>query len=148
MSKSQITRVELENALKRILSGKTERIAPNRKISVKAVEEEAGLGDGSAYYYKDIVSTIKETAINNSAEVRSQNLYEEKIANLRGRLANEKRLKEKYYKQAEDYKKQLSEMASQHNQLALMIQQYQYQIAALESHTSRDHSISSLKNLE
>lgn len=133
MSKSQITRVELENALKRILSGKTERIDPNRKISVKAVEEEAGLGDGSAYYYKDIVSTIKEAAINNSPKARNQNLYEEKIANLRERLANEKRLKEKYYKQAEDYKNQLSEMASQHNQLALMIQQYQYQVAELKS---------------
>ncbi len=133
MSKSQITRVELENALKRILSGKTERIAPNRKISVKAVEEEAGLGDGSAYYYKEIVSTIKEAAINNSPKARNQNLYEEKIANLRERLANEKRLKEKYYKQSEDYKEQLSEMASQHNQLALIIQQYQYKISELES---------------
>lgn len=133
MSKSQITRVELENALKRILSGKTERIDPNRKISVKAVEEEAGLGDGSAYYYKDIVSTIKETALKNSPKARNHNFYEEKIANLRERLANEKRLKEKYYKQSEDYKEQLNEMASQHNQLALMIQQYQYKISELES---------------
>ncbi|EGR1893237.1 hypothetical protein [Vibrio vulnificus] len=137
MSKSQITKVELENALKRILSGKTERINPNRKISVKAVEEEAGLGNGSAYYYKDIVSTIKETAINNSPKARNQNLYEEKIANLRERLANEKRLKEKYYKQAEDYKEQLSEMASQHNQLALMIQQYQYKVAEFEDNMTR-----------
>ncbi|WP_281188434.1 hypothetical protein [Vibrio harveyi] len=133
MSKSKITKVELENALKRILSGKTERIDPNRKVSVKAVEEEAGLGDGSAYYYKDIVSTIKEAAIKNSPKTRKQNLYEEKIVNLRERLAHEKRLKEKYCKQAEDYRKKLSEMASQHNQLALMIQQYQYKIAALES---------------
>ncbi|MDN3612616.1 hypothetical protein QWZ16_23760 [Vibrio ostreicida] len=72
--------------------GKTERIDPTRKISVKAVEEEAGLGDGSAYYYKDIVSTIKEAVIQNSPKARKQNLYEEKIANLRERLANEKRL--------------------------------------------------------
>nr|WP_257971996.1 hypothetical protein [Vibrio parahaemolyticus] len=55
------------------------------------------------------------------------------MANLRERLTNEKRLKEKYYKQAEDYKEQLSEMASQHNQLALIIQQYQYKISELES---------------
>ncbi|MDN3608727.1 hypothetical protein ACFFUP_19200 [Vibrio ostreicida] len=136
MSKSQITRVELEDALKRILSGKTERIDPTRKISVKAVEEEAGLGDGSAYYYKDIVSTIKEAVIQNSPKARKQNLYEEKIANLRERLANEKRLKEKYYKQAEDYKEKLSEMASQHNQLALMIQQYQYRIAEIDCEVS------------
>ncbi|ELA8120915.1 hypothetical protein RGL58_002054 [Vibrio parahaemolyticus] len=133
MSKSQITRVELENALKRILSGKTMQIDPNRKISVKAVEEEAGLGDGSAYYYKDIVATIKETALQNSPKSIKQSIYEEKISSLRERLANEKRLKEKYYKQAEDYKEKLSEMASQHNQLALMIQQYQYKVSELES---------------
>ncbi|HAS6072895.1 TPA: hypothetical protein RQK50_003601 [Vibrio vulnificus] len=133
MSKSQITRVELENALKRILDDKTMRIDPNRKISVKAVEEEAGLGDGSAYYYKDIVATIKETALQNSPKSIKQSIYEEKILSLRERLANEKRLKEKYYKQAEDYKEKLSEMASQHNQLALMIQQYQYKISELES---------------
>ncbi|EGQ9883130.1 hypothetical protein QNE95_002938 [Vibrio vulnificus] len=133
MSKSQITRVELENALKRILGGKTMRIDPNRKISVKAVEEEAGLGDGSAYYYKDIVATIKETALQNSPKSIKQSIYEEKISSLRERLANEKRLKERYYKQAEDYKEKLSEMASQHNQLALMIQQYQYKVSELES---------------
>lgn len=145
MSKSQITRVELENALKRILSGQTERIDPNRKISVKAVEEEAGLGDGSEYYYKDIVSTIKETAIKSSPKTRKQNLYEEKIANLRERLANEKRLKEKYYKQAEDCREKLSEMASQHNQLALIIQQYQYQVAELKSGATQMIDINNLE---
>ena len=131
MNKSQITRVELEDALKRILSEKTERIDPNRKLSIKAVEEEAGLGDGSAYYYKDVVAKITEAVIQNSPTVRKQNISENKIAELRERLANEKRLKEKYYKQVEEYKDKLSEMASQHNQLALMIQQYQYQVAEL-----------------
>lgn len=140
MNKSQITRVELECALKRILSGNTERIDPNRKLSVKAVEEEAGLGDGSAYYYKDIVAIIKEAVIRNSPKVKKQNIYEDKIADLRERLANEKRLKEKYYKQVEEYKEKLCEMASQHNKLALMIQQYQYQVAGLT------HNITSLKS--
>lgn len=46
MSKSQITRVELEQALKRVLSGETTRVAPTRKVSVLAVEEEAGLANG------------------------------------------------------------------------------------------------------
>ncbi|MBF4249534.1 hypothetical protein EA007_00620 [Vibrio anguillarum] len=142
MSKSQITRVELENALKRILSRQTERIDPNRKISVKAVEEEAGLGDGSAYYYKDIVAKIKNAAIQHSPKVKSHNVYEEKIAKLRERLANEIRLKDKYRQQVEDYKEQLANMASQHNQLALMIQQYQYKIAELES-SSKIHQLES-----
>lgn len=139
MNKSQITRAELEDALKRILSDETERIDPNRRLSVKVVEEEAGLGDGSAYYYKDIVTTIKEAVIQNSPKVRKQSIYEEEISGLKDRLANEKRLKEKYYKQVEEYKNKLGEMASQHNQLALMVQQYQYQVAGLT------HNITSLK---
>ncbi|WP_158144488.1 hypothetical protein [Vibrio metschnikovii] len=133
MSKSQITKVELEQALKRILSGETHRIDPARKISVKAVEEEAGLGDGSAYYYKDIVQKIKDSAIQNSPKAKNQNAYEDKISSLRERLKKEISLKEKYRAQTEDLKEQLSNMASQHNQLALMIQQYQYKISELES---------------
>ncbi|AYO05885.1 hypothetical protein ACPSLY_15315 [Vibrio parahaemolyticus] len=133
MSKSQITRVELENALKRILSGKTERIAPNRKISVKAVEEEAGLGDGSAYYYKEVIDEIKKSASKRSPKNNLENMFEEKLSKLRERLANESRLKEKYRSQVEEYKTQLADMASQHNQLALIIQQYQYKVAELES---------------
>ncbi|WP_025553766.1 hypothetical protein [Vibrio parahaemolyticus] len=133
MSKSQITKVELEQALERILSGKTHRVDPARKISVKAVEEEAGLGDGSAYYYKDIVQKIKESAIRNSPKIITQNAYEDKISSLRDRLNKEIKLKEKYREQVEDLKEQLSNMASQHNQLALMIQQYQYKISELES---------------
>ncbi|MDF4350778.1 hypothetical protein P3435_23975, partial [Vibrio parahaemolyticus] len=46
---------------------------------------------------------------------------------------NESRLKEKYRSQVEEYKTQLADMASQHNQLALIIQQYQYKVAELES---------------
>ncbi|MCM5510794.1 hypothetical protein [Vibrio sp. SCSIO 43169] len=137
MSKSQITRVELENALKRILSGKTERIDPNRKISVKAVEEEAGLGDGSAYYYKDIISTIKDAAIRHSPKLKTQNVYEAKISSLRERLKKEAKLKEKYRGQVEDLKSQLANMASQHNRLALMIQQYQYRLAEVDSQAEK-----------
>lgn len=133
MSKSQITKVKLEQALGRILSGKTHRVDPARKISVKAVEEEAGLGDGSAYYYKDIVQKIKESAIRNSPKIRNQNAYEDKISSLRDRLNKEIKLKEKYREQVEDLKEQLSSMASQHNQLTLMIQQYQYKISEFES---------------
>ncbi|KOO02979.1 hypothetical protein [Vibrio nereis] len=136
MSKSQITKAELEQALKRILSGKTHRIDPARKISVKAVEEEAGLGDGSAYYYKDIVQKIKDSVIQNSPKSKAQNAYEDKISSLRERLKKEISLKEKYRAQTEDLKEQLSNMASQHNQLALMIQQYQYKIAELDSEVS------------
>ena len=133
MSKSELTKVKLENAITRILEQKTKRIPSSQKLSVKGVEEEAGLGDGSAYYYKDIVEKIKILAVQNSPQAKSQNIYEEKISSLRERLNNETRLKTKYRTQIEELKEQLSKMASQHNQLALLIQQYQYKIAELEA---------------
>jgi hypothetical protein len=124
MSKSQITRVELEQALKRVLSGETTRVAPTRKVSVLAVEEEAGLANGSAYYYKDIIQKIKDSAIQNSPNIKNKNVYESKIYRLRKHLHKEKKLKEKYLEQVRKLKDQLSNMASQHNKLALMVQQY------------------------
>lgn len=133
MIKSEITRIKLKEALNRILTGKPIIIPDTQKLSVKAVEEEAGLGDGSAYYYKDIVEKIKILAVQNSPQAKSQNIYEEKIVHLRERLNNEVRLKTKYRTQIEELKEQLAKMASQHNQLALLIQQYQYKIAELES---------------
>lgn len=133
MSKSEVTIIKLEEALERILKKQTRVIPSTQKLSVKAVEEEAGLGDGSAYYYKDIVNKIKDCAAKNSPKANVQNAYEEKIANLRERLNNETRLKEKYRNQVDELKTQLANMASQHNELALTIQQYQYQVAELET---------------
>ena len=46
MSKSEHTKIQLLKALERILLQKPERISPEQKLSVRAVENEAGLGDG------------------------------------------------------------------------------------------------------
>ena len=59
MSKSENTRVELLSAIDRILSGDTVRIDAKRGLSAIAVEEEANLGNGSAYYYSDVIEKIK-----------------------------------------------------------------------------------------
>lgn len=136
MSKSDITRIKLEEALNRILKGQPEVIPPTQKLSVKAVEEEAGLGSGSVYYYKDIVSKIKECSLKQGSTSKEQSLYENKISSLRDRLKKETRLKEKYRSEAEELKDKLANMASQHNQLSLIIQQYQYLIAELESEST------------
>ncbi|MDH5924576.1 hypothetical protein L8R85_26745, partial [Vibrio splendidus] len=63
MGKSHITRLKIEEALERIISGKTIIIPASQKLSVKAVEEEAGLGSGSVYYYPDIISKIKSHSL-------------------------------------------------------------------------------------
>ncbi|ELA7931569.1 hypothetical protein ACQ90Y_002660 [Vibrio alginolyticus] len=133
MGKSNVTRAKIEDALKRILQGKPKVIPSTQKLSVKAVEEEAGLGSGSVYYYPDIVKKIKNDSLKKQGNNQNSSLYDEKISYLREQLKKEKRLKEKYRFEVTELKIQLANMASQHNQLALIIQQYQYKIAELES---------------
>ncbi|MBB1440970.1 hypothetical protein H5202_20385, partial [Shewanella sp. SG41-4] len=55
MLKSENTLLALEAALGRIIQGKPKRIPTHRKLSVRSVEEEANLGNGSGYYYPDFV---------------------------------------------------------------------------------------------
>lgn len=58
MSKRDNTLLILEEALARVLSGDTRRIPPTRKLSARAVETEAGLSNGSAYYYPEFIEKI------------------------------------------------------------------------------------------
>ncbi|KAF7788828.1 hypothetical protein PRUB_a1906 [Pseudoalteromonas rubra] len=140
MSKSNLTRVKIEEALERILQGHPKIVPSSQKLSVKAVEEEAGLGSGSVYYYPELVSRIKEHTLKTQKKSQNNSLYEEKISSLQKKLKNEKRLKEKYRFEVIELKSQLSSMASQHNQLALIIQQYQFKINELE-HLDKVHRI-------
>lgn len=59
ISKQKNTEINLKLALERILNGNTEIVSPHQKLSIRAVEQEAGLGSGSIYYYKEIVLKIK-----------------------------------------------------------------------------------------
>ncbi|WP_329600496.1 hypothetical protein R1C93_01820 (plasmid) [Citrobacter koseri] len=58
MSKREHTLLSLEEALARILCGDTRRVSPKRKLSARAVETEAGLSNGSAYYYPELIERI------------------------------------------------------------------------------------------
>lgn len=61
MGKSENTLVALEAALDRIANGKPKHIPKSRKLSVRAVEEEAKLGNSSGYYYPEFVEKVKQT---------------------------------------------------------------------------------------
>lgn len=54
------TEAKLRAALQRILEGKPRLIDTNRKLSVRAVEDEADVGKDTAYYYDDFIDEIKE----------------------------------------------------------------------------------------
>lgn len=60
MSKKENTLLRLEAALERILKGEPHRVLPSRKLSVRAIEVESGLGNGSAYYYPKIISKVEK----------------------------------------------------------------------------------------
>ncbi|MGL5128563.1 MAG: hypothetical protein ACRC7D_10475 [Aeromonas popoffii] len=139
MSKSQITQAELAAAIQRVLSGKTTRISPERKLSVKAVEEEAGLGNGSAYYYQDIIDDIKKVAVKSQCGTSIDNEYIDKLTSLRLKLKDEQRLKDQYRTELTKMKKCLALMASQHNQLSIIIQQYKDRVLALEAGLPHTH---------
>lgn len=94
MSKSENTRLALETALERIKQGKPKRIPTHRKLSVRAVEEEANLGNGSGYYYPDFVEKVKQTKAE-IAEGQSDTVQPE-IQTVRTKLKEQKRIKENF----------------------------------------------------
>ncbi|MCP4059930.1 MAG: hypothetical protein GY738_22045, partial [Pseudoalteromonas sp.] len=122
MSKSENTRLELLSAIDRILSGDTVRIDAKRGLSAIAVEEEANLGNGSAYYYSDVIEKIK--LLKSKAITKKQAQQNSDVTKLREKLANEKRLKEKYRAEIASLKEQMAQMASTHNALALSNHQH------------------------
>tara|TARA_R110002012_G_scaffold52191_1_gene134120 strand:- start:21381 stop:21806 length:426 start_codon:yes stop_codon:yes gene_type:complete len=123
MNKSNLTKLELENAINRIQKGETIRIPPTRKLSVRAVEDEANLGDGSAYYYKDVIEKIKLIANKSKTGTTITNGGSSGVV-LREKLKKEINIKEKYRAEIKALKDRLSLMAKTHNELALEVMMY------------------------
>ena len=131
MNKSNLTKLELENAINRIQKGETIRIPPTRKLSVRAVEDEANLGDGSAYYYKDVIEKIKRIANKSKTGTTITNSGSSGVV-LREKLKKEINIKEKYRAEVKALKERLSLMAKTHNELALEVRMYKQRAEDLE----------------
>lgn len=116
MNDSNLTFKLLCDALNRIVTGKPLLVDPNRKLSIRAVEEEAGLGNGTAYYYPDFINKfklekLKKIKANDPESLSSLERSEQK-------RINEKRIKLKYKAQIQELKSSLSKMAAEHHQLS------------------------------
>ncbi|PMN78604.1 hypothetical protein [Vibrio splendidus] len=94
MSKSENTRLALEAALERIKQGKPKRIPTHRKLSVRAVEEEAKLGNGSGYYYPEFVEKVKQTKAELAAG--KGEYVQPEIQTVRCKLKEQKRIKSNF----------------------------------------------------
>ncbi|MGA4657040.1 hypothetical protein [Proteus terrae] len=112
MSKNENTLIALEAALERIAQGKPKRIPTTRKLSVRAVEKEANLGNGSGYYYPDFVQKVKQVKAN-IAEAKGEYVQPE-IQSVRTKLSEQKRIKNNYnYREKyEAAKEQLANFAA------------------------------------
>ncbi|TOM54835.1 hypothetical protein CGH72_21305 [Vibrio parahaemolyticus] len=115
MSKRETTLIVLEAALERIVQGKPEHIPATRKLSVRAIEEEANLGNGSGYYYPDFVQKVK--AVKAEIAQNSGRVIQPEIQAVRSKLNNEKRIKENYREKYESMKADLTHFAAAQHHL-------------------------------
>lgn len=138
MSKSENTLLALEAALERIKLGKPKRIPTHRKLSVRAVEEEANLGNGSGYYYPEFVEKVKKTKAD-ITEGKGETVQPE-IQSVRTKLNEQKRIKQNYKEKYEAEREKLSLFAAAQHQLndklvkALCdIEELEFEVASLRS---------------
>lgn len=94
----EATRKKLLDALQRLVDEQPERLIGKYKISVKTVQEEAGLSLGAAYRYPDVMDLIEIEKANHalrSDKSRTRNANTE-LDRLRQEKTKEAGLKEKY----------------------------------------------------
>lgn len=115
MGKSENTLVALEAALDRITNGKPKHIPKSRKLSVRAVEEEAKLGNGSGYYYPEFVEKVKQTKVD-IAEGKGEYVQPE-IQAVRGKLKEQKRIKNNFKHKYEVEREKLALFAAAQHHL-------------------------------
>ena len=130
MSKDD-TQLLLEMALQRILDGKTVRIPEQRKLSVRAAEEEADLGNGSSYYYPDFIDKVKAE----KAKLQTKNTGEKPVSTLtkiREAKKNEVRIKEQYRNKIQRLQAEHEQMAAEHHQLSYALRKAHKQINKIE----------------
>jgi chromosome segregation ATPase len=131
--KSDETRDRIEAAIDRIKQGCPTRIDPTMKLSVRAVQKEAGLGDGSLYYYKDLIDQIHRLKHEQSSTKDSRlSMHAAEKATLREKANKERRIKEDYRAQAATLKEQLALAAADHHRLAYTIFERDKEIALLK----------------
>ncbi|AGV18064.1 MULTISPECIES: hypothetical protein [Vibrio] len=115
MSKSENTLLKLEAALERIKQGKPKRIPTHRKLSVRAVEEEANLGNGSGYYYPDFVEKVKQTK--GEIATGKGGIVQPEILTVRTKLKEQKRIKDNYKAKYEAEREKLALFAAAQHHL-------------------------------
>lgn len=111
---SKNAQLALEAALERIIAGVPKRIPATRKLSLRAVEEEANLGNGTGYYYPEFVEKVKRKKADSSTTSSSTPQID--TQRLREKAKQETRIKEKYKKENQKLKALVASMAAEQHQ--------------------------------
>lgn len=128
---SKNAKLALEAALSRIIAAEPKRIPVSRKLSVRAVEEEANLGNGSGYYYPEVVEKIKRAKAKMTGKAAlSSNSDTER---LRAKAKQETRIKEKYKQEKLELKAMVASMAAEHHHLNDALRKSLLEVNNLES---------------
>lgn len=111
--KKATTQESLSMALSRIVDGIPVNVPTTTRLSVSSVEKEAGLGNGSAYHYPDIVEMIKREVEKRTGRAAKTKAKAGDEGVLKDKLNEERKLKEKYKKEAELWRQKAESLAAQ-----------------------------------
>jgi hypothetical protein len=141
-TKKQITEGRLRAALDRLLAGKPEKVPTNGKLSIKRVNDEAGLSRSYIYKFPEIVDEaekaiaeyIKEHGENYAQELVEVGEDENRIEKLKRQLATETRLKKEYKQQRDNIKTAADLIAQREATLAYRVFELEQEILQLTRH--------------
>ncbi|MFD0706775.1 hypothetical protein [Photorhabdus akhurstii] len=89
----------------------------HRKLSVRAVEEEAGLGNGSCYYYPDFKLRI-QSEVKKLKHPAPNTVVQSDVEILREKRNQERKVKIQYREKVAVLNQRLTSMAAEHHQLS------------------------------
>lgn len=93
MNEKPLTLLRLEAALERL----SESLSPGKRLSIRAIETEAGLGNGSAYYYPEFIKSVRthQTKIREKSKIAGEGI--KKVRGGEKDTAELMRLKRKFH---------------------------------------------------
>ncbi|MCG9705077.1 hypothetical protein HWA77_09545 [Photobacterium damselae subsp. damselae] len=128
------TLIRLEQALQRLLDGNPIKTKPDGRISLKRINDEAGLSSGGIYYYSSFVETAKKTIQLRRQQDRTgkTKVNNERLNKLREQREKEKVLKEKYKEQRDNIKTFCDQVVAHNAQLEFTLFEALEKISYLE----------------
>tara|TARA_B100000700_G_scaffold311500_2_gene393591 strand:+ start:57200 stop:57622 length:423 start_codon:yes stop_codon:yes gene_type:complete len=128
---SESTERELFDAITRIQSGTPIRVEAKRKLSAKAVEEEAGVGLSTAYHYPSVIQRIKD--LKNAAKQKAGQATPTQKEKYRSNIKEQEGAKERYREERDEYKAELDKSVTREANLVYQLWVSRRQVSDLES---------------